>query len=95
MEQQYHDARTRPNIIPPEGGWEAHTWYVVDVEVFATNPRHRALFFSGFLQGGQPGSYNGVQALNFAGGEDAIPLHRVKYLRVVRRLISEQEAQDL
>ena len=98
MRQQYHDGPQ--NIIPPKGGWEAHTWYIVDVEVFEGNPRHRALFFSGFVgegpggePDGAPGNYNGVQSLNFAGSEDAIPIQRVKYLRVVKRLISQREAE--
>lgn len=99
MRQQYHPYG-QGRIIPPADGWEPHTWYLVDVEVFEGNPRHRALFFSGFTEGpgahagsGQPGNYNGIQALNYAGGEDAIPIQRVKYLRVVRRLFSVKEME--
>lgn len=97
MKQQYHDGT--PQVIKPLGGWEPHTWYLVDVEVFDGNPRHRSLFFSGFTKGpggngdGTPGNYNGVQSINSAGMEDSIPIKRVKYLRVVRRLFSQAECE--
>ena len=99
MRQSYHDNVHTQRVIPPVGGWEAHTWYLVDVEVFQGNPRHRSLFHVGFLcrDAGNgvdlPASYSGLQSLNDAGMEDYIRLERVKYLRVVKRLFSEKEME--
>lgn len=103
MSGRYAPERCR--LIPPQGGWESHTWYIVDVEYCSTNPRHRSLFYSGFCQqdlpgnpgcraDGRPGSYNVLVPLN---GPDNDEPNRgweyVTYLRVVRKLISEKEAR--
>lgn len=96
MRQIYHDDRKTQRVIGPQGGWEDETWYLVDLEVNEYNPRHRSLFYSGFVTGpggrgdGTPGNYNAVTPIN-GNGEDHIPIERVKYLRVVRRLFSTKE----
>lgn len=78
-------------IVPPAAGWQKHTWYLVDLACFDTNPVHRALFYSGFLNKGRPGRINdGLVPLN---GPDFERCEKVRYLRVVRRLFSEDEAK--
>lgn len=57
----------KKGIHKPEGGWIAHTWYLVYKSHGETNPRHRGLLFTGFLdKQGNPGSYSGVIPLNYA-----------------------------
>lgn len=77
-------------IIPPTDGWKPQTWYLVDVKFFPTNPRHRQLFYSGFLirekESLYPGGYNG-----FAHVEDDPQIQDVHYLRVIREVCSREE----
>jgi len=40
------------HIIPPDGGWKAHTYYQVEVKWESNNPVHYALLAVGFLSGG-------------------------------------------
>jgi hypothetical protein len=39
----------RGTFIPPEGGWQEHTCYVVDVAYGQFNPIHRAILSIGFI----------------------------------------------
>lgn len=73
-------------IIPPEGGWEPNTYYAVDVAFRSSNPVHRAIFYSGFLNDGKggPGGYNGVFSHSYE--EQQYPIHRTYYLKVIRKL---------
>lgn len=43
----------------PEGGWIERTYYVAWVQFSSSNPRHKAIFYSGFLNnpGRLPGGY--------------------------------------
>lgn len=79
-------------IIGPEFGWKEQTVYLVEVSWSETNPIHRALYYSGFLNGepeGTPGGYNGVMYPNAP--EESPPsmwrgmryLHYLKVIRVV------------
>lgn len=46
-------------VIPPPGGWNPNTYYIVDVAFNSSNPIHRAIFYTGFLsKGGHPQGYN-------------------------------------
>jgi hypothetical protein len=38
-------------ILPPVGGWKERTYYAVVVAWFVGNPLHRAIFYTGFLNG--------------------------------------------
>ncbi|WP_417585399.1 hypothetical protein [Pelagibacterium sp.] len=56
------DERT---IIAPDGGWEESSWYQVEVAFRQGNPVHKALLYTGFLNGirsdrkkGSPGGYH-------------------------------------
>ena len=82
-------------LIKPRGGWKERTWYLVDVEYFKGNPRHRSLFFSGFLngEGKTPGGYSGLVGTGGYVDDHSGPgaWRDVRYLRFVRRLFSEEE----
>ncbi len=86
----------KQEILPPEGGWLEHTWYVVNVSFRAGNPIHRSLFFSGFLNGGKPadkipGGYSGFVPLN--GPDDSEPtptLRDVKYVKALWPLCNDK-----
>ena len=94
----------KPNeqtIIPPDGGWKERTWYVVEVSYRLGNPIHRSLYYTGFLNGGGkkekwPGGYNVLVPLSGPSDED--PNHginNVKYLKYIRELISEDQAEKI
>ena len=46
-------------VVPPEGGWQEHTCYIVEVAWRSGNPIHRVILSVGFLNGRIPlgGSY--------------------------------------
>jgi len=74
-------------IIPPENGWEASTYYVVEIAMRMNNPIFCDIFYSGFLQSGKPGSYNELlQTRN--------EIKDVKYLKVIRKINSEIENKN-
>ncbi len=71
-------------IDKPVFGWSAHCYYLVDVAFSASNPIHRAILYTGFLDNGEPAGY-----ANFWGSyEFPIPYSQKKiyYLAVVRQL---------
>ena len=86
-------------IIPPQAGWNEEAVYVVEVSFSATNPVHRAIFFSGYLhkispsmrdvpvavdrQGLYPGSY--AQLWNPT-WDHVEPLGKVHYMKVLEWL---------
>lgn len=47
-------------ILGPGAGWKAQTYYIVNVSYSENNVIHKALFFTGFLNNGKPGSYNSI-----------------------------------
>ena len=51
MQSYYH--------IPPKGGWEPQSHYVVEVSAFDGNPVFKAILYTGFLNGpnNEPGGY--------------------------------------
>lgn len=79
-------------IKPPPNGWLPRTWYLVDVSFSPQNPKHRALFYTGFLQeNGTPGGYNTIIAGN--GGYDRpYGIHDIYTLSVVREIVNEEDA---
>lgn len=71
-------------IQRPRGGWEERCYYLVDVSYGPSNPIHRAIFFTGFLDDGEPGGYS-----NLWGSYDyPIPFNSVEvyYLKPIRLL---------
>lgn len=66
-------------IYKPKNGWKERTYYIVDVAFSANNVIHRAIFYTGFLNGekdGEPGAYNGFTV--GAGYEDTMRQARLK-----------------
>ncbi len=77
-------------IEGPVNGWEPHCLYLVEVSYNATNPIHRALFFSGFLDDtGYPANYNGVMQRTPYTHETemAVSIQEIYYLCVVEMLV--------
>ena len=93
MMKDYSKVQT---VIPPEGGWQSNTLYLVDVAYFENNPIHRALFFSGFLHKGKPNGYHGIMSKLPSTHYHELDreLHQVYYLKVIRVLASEEELYD-
>lgn len=72
-------------ILPPDGGWKPRTYYVVDVAYRATNPVHRAVFYSGFLHNGHPSGYNSVWCATYEVG-DVYSINECYYLKAVSEI---------
>ena len=69
--------------------WKSETWYLVDVSYRKTNPIHRALFFTGFLnENGKPGGYNCIISHNYI---KHFGYKEVYYLKVIREIVSSEE----
>lgn len=84
-------------IVPPVEGWEENTWYLVEVSYRSQNPIHRALFYSGFLNGQPegtapwPGSYSGIIPANYVSYDPPTPINRIHYLKAIRVLLTDEE----
>jgi len=79
-------------IIVPEGGWERKSYYLVEVSYRSTNPIHRAIFYTGFLNGpnGEPCNY-----AEFWGGYDSpVPYSRAYYLKPISLLVAEWDMKS-
>lgn len=77
-------------IYKPKRGWKERTYYIVDVAFSVTNVIHRAIFYTGFLNGekhGEPGGYNGLVV--GAGYEDGAKFHQAFYLKPVKELMDD------
>lgn len=77
----------KKTIIPPGGGWEPRTYYVVDVAFSSHNVVHRSIFYSGFLNGDNegPGGYNVVWNASYEVG-DHYPISKCHYLKVISKI---------
>lgn len=74
-------------IIAPEGGWKAHTLYLVEVSMHTGNPIHTACFHVGFLnEDGSPGAYSAT----WSGVSDPINVGFVHYLKPLKELHTEE-----
>lgn len=77
MQSYYH--------IPPKGGWEPQSHYVVEVSAFKGNPIFRAILYTGFLNGkdNQPGGYSGL----FIGTSECYnDLRKFKYIKAISKI---------
>ncbi|AUR92077.1 hypothetical protein NVP1188A_70 [Vibrio phage 1.188.A._10N.286.51.A6] len=75
--------RKNATIIPPEGGWKDQCTYRVLVCFSSGNPKHEAIFYSGFVINGQPAGYN--QLFNPT-WEKNHNIHDVYYLSVISEI---------
>ena len=72
----------RPFFYKPKEGWKPHTWYLIDVAYRNTNPIHRAVLHTGFLDNDEPSSYNFIVAPSY-GPVEYGSAHYLKPIRVV------------
>lgn len=75
---------TEKGIFPPEGGWKPHTYYAVDVAFRISNPVHRSLLYSGFLDDtGNPAGYGQIINPSYDHSE---PIGKAYFVRVIAEL---------
>lgn len=80
-----------PKRIAPAGGWKPQTYYVCEVAFSADNVIHKAIFYTGFLNGrnGEPEGYNGF--VEGSGYEDGAPKYRdAYYVRPIIELLDRK-----
>lgn len=90
-------SKLKPGIYPPPEGWKERCYYLVNVSYNRSNPVHRAIFYTGFLnedgvRGGPKGSPGGYS--NLWGNYDhpiSFSEKKVYYLSVVRQLTDPGE----
>ena len=81
-------------IIPPENGWRAEAYYVVDIAVRSTNIIHRSIFYTGFLNGKDdaPGGYNKVFNPTY---DSCLEIKDAYYMRAIREIdMEDKNVQD-
>ena len=80
MKEYYH--------IPPKGGWEPKSNYVVEVSVYHGNPIFKAILYTGFLNGpnNTPGGYSGI-FINT--GDSHSDLKDFMYIKAIRKIDME------
>lgn len=78
------------SLVIPVGGWKEQTVYLVDVSYNASNPIHRCLFYTGFLNGpdGGPGGY---ARLLPPVGDIEYPDKSPYYMRVVSEVVTKSD----
>lgn len=80
MKEYYH--------IPPKGGWELQSHYVVEVSMGHGNPIFQAILYTGFLNGpnNTPGGYSGI----FIGTSESHPdIRKFMYIKAIRKIDME------
>ena len=55
---------TERTIIPPKEGWKEKSYYVIEIARSISNVIYRAIFYTGFLNNGEPWGYNAVGVFN-------------------------------
>lgn len=86
IEEHYFSPKMKnlKGIHPPENGWEENTFYIVDVAFSSYNIIHRAIFYTGFLDGknNSPGGYNEVWSPDY---RDRNSIHETYYMKAIRK----------
>ena len=71
--------------IPPEGGWEERSYYVVEVSGGKGNPIFLGILYTGFLsKDGRPQGYSGI--FNPTMEPEFLPLHHFQYIKAVNKI---------
>ena len=72
--------------IPPEGGWEAQSYYVVGVSGHKGNPIFKAILYTGFLETGTdyPLGYSGV--FNPTMDPEFISVKEFEFIKAIRKI---------
>ena len=71
-------------INVPKGGWKKQTWYFVEMSMSSGNPVFEGLFFTGFVNNGQPAGYHTLFPKNTP--EEKISYSQLHYLKVIREI---------
>ena len=79
-------------IFPPKEGWKKNSWYLVAISFNCQNPIYRALFFTGFIHEGKPGSYNMIADPT---SDSPLSLKDIYYLRAIRLVVTEKHLDKL
>lgn len=84
-------------VIPPEEGWKENTYYIVDVAFNRHNPVHKAIFFTGFLNGrdGGPGGYNQLFNPSWEGHQELGDMYYVKAVELLENVTQHMEPEDV
>lgn len=84
-------------IDVPEGGWKELAFYLVLVSYRPSNPIHKAIFYTGFLNDpeGGPGGYNQVWNPTNDAPHWFRSIDQVHFLKVVRFLYDDKEMEVL
>ena len=82
------------SIIPPLNGWEERTFYLVEIAWTKHNPIHKALFYTGFLHGDEPGNYAGTFNPTYEPEFFPWRSRRPYYMKVIKRVVHEDEFKD-
>lgn len=80
-----------PKVIPPEGGWQSSSLYLVEVAHNPNNPIHVSTFYSGFLDSkGNPAGYNEVHT---PGMHESCEISDIYYLKVLKLIATGKELE--
>lgn len=80
-----------PKIIPPEGGWQKSSLYLVEVAYNPNNPIHVSTFYTGFLDAkGNPNGYNEVHT---PGMHESCKISDIYYLKALKLIATEKELE--
>lgn len=85
-------AKVKPGVHIPTRGWKERCCYLVHISYAKENPIHRAVLYTGFLNGKNNGP-GGYAQLWCGGYEEAINYseRRIYYLSVIRQLTQPGE----
>lgn len=73
---------TKRTIIPPEDGWEEHTYYLCEVAYSSTNFIHEAIVFNGF---NELGAYSCVLSPTVDGKPNPGELFYLKAIKILHK----------
>ena len=73
----------------PPGGWIERAYYVVMVKLNSSNVPHKAIFYTGFLNGddGGPGGYSGLFNPTYEPPFNGLSSGKIHEMKVVCRIV--------
>lgn len=73
--------------IPPQGGWEPQSYYVIEASVRHGNPIFKAILYTGFLSDNEPGGYSRI----FTSGSmsELSKIQDFMYIKAIRKINME------
>lgn len=81
---------SKQTIHPPKDGWKQETFYIVEVAFSDVNVVHKAIFYTGFLNGKDngPGGYNYLTCPSYENNYD---ISDVFYIKAVEELFEGKD----